>query len=320
SGKDIWLYMSDLATPIDLDLKLDLDADISIGGAVAMDLSLETSHAMGALHMRSRIRNENVATVEVLLSNVPQRASLSFQYSRHLLLDVELSEGIRLAHVKISRDLGSAEAPATSVTLHDVPSLVNLSVKSSRKFDMDAPNMLANMPDLLVSTNEPGMDILIKMDGRSLGNKANMFIDARNVEELSTTLSGKEYRISAGRLEFIHMSISKIHYSKGTWIDRLEIAATHLTRASLKLHMVFGIYPLIQASDLVASGLQISLVGRTEVRGSTHDLSVTFFEVPLSMRSMPRSHHNGVTLQELEGENRIFIPAPVGTLLGTLMG
>lgn len=320
SGKDIWLYMSDLATPIDLDLKLDLEADVSIGGSVAMDLSLETSHAMGALHMRSRIRDKNVATVEVLLSNVPQRAELSLQYSRYILLDVELSEGIRLAHVKLSRDLDSAEAPATSVTLHDVPTLVNLSVKLGGKFDMDASNLLANMPDLLVSTNEPGMDILIKMEGRSLGNKANMFIDARNVEELSMTLSGTEYRISAERLEFVQITVSNIHYSKGTWIDRLEIDGTHITRASVKVHMVFGVYPLIQVSDLVASGLQISLVGRTEVRGSTHDISLTIFEVPLSMRSMPRSHTNGVTLQESDGENRIFIPAPVGTLLGTLMG
>ncbi|NIP33715.1 MAG: hypothetical protein GWN18_02170, partial [Thermoplasmata archaeon] len=91
SGRDIWLYMSDLATPLDLDLTVDLTADVSIGGAVAADITIETSHALGALHMRSRLRDENVATVEAYLSNVPQRTDLSLQYSQNILLDVELS-------------------------------------------------------------------------------------------------------------------------------------------------------------------------------------------------------------------------------------
>jgi hypothetical protein len=81
--------------------------------------------------------------------------------------------------------------------------------------------------------------------------------------------------------------------------------------------MVFGVYPLIQLNDLVASGLQLSLVGRTVARGSTRDISMTIFEVPLSMRSAPRSHMNGVAVQESNGESRLFIPAPISTILGT---
>jgi len=320
SGKDIWLYLSDLATPLDLNLRLDLDTDVSIGGAVDVDLTLETSHAMGPLHMRARIRDQNLATVEVYLSNVPQTSALSFQYTSDILLDVELSEGIRLAHVKLSRNLGISEAPSTSVTLHNVPPVVSLSVKGRGGYDMDSTNMLANLPDMVVSTSKPGLDVLVRMEGRSLGNKANMLIDARNVDGMSMTLSGNEYRISADRLEFIQMSVSNIQFSKGTWIDRVEIAGTNMTRASVKVHMVFGVYPIIEINDLVSTGLQISMVGRTKIRGSSHDLSLTIFEVPMSMRSMPRSHSNGVTLQQTNGERRMFVPAPMGTLLGTLMG
>ncbi|UCC93743.1 MAG: hypothetical protein JSW25_03505, partial [Thermoplasmata archaeon] len=320
SGRDLWLYMSDLATPIDLDLMLDLDADMSIGGTVAGDITLGISHAIGALHMRSRMRDESVATVEVVLSNVPQTAELSFQYSRDIQLDVELSEGIRLAYVKVSRDLGSTEAPATSVILHDLPPLLSLSVRSGAGFDMDSSDALANLPDVQVTSNKPGLDLLVRIEGRSLGNKADVFIDARNLEEMSMTHSGNEYRISASRMEFLQMSVSGMQYSEGTWIDRLDIVASHLTRASIRVHMVFGVYPLIQLNDLVSEGLQMSLVGRTKVRGTTRDISVSIFEVPLSMRSAPRSHVNGVTLQESSGENRIFIPAPMGTILGTLRG
>ncbi len=320
SGRDLWLYMADLATPIDLSLMLDLDADMSIGGTVAGDISLETSHDLGALHMRTRIRDENVATVEALLSNVPQKALLSFQYSQDILLDVDLSDGIRLAHVKLSRDLGSAGAPSTSVTLHDVPPLVSLSVTGGGDFDMDSPDILANLPDVQVTTNEPGMDVLVRLEGRSLGNKVDLLMDARNVDGMTMTLTDGEYRISASRLEFVQISANNIQYSKGTWIDRIDIAGTHLTRAAVKVHMVFGVYPLIQVNDLRASGLQMALVGRTELRGETHDLSVTIFEVPLSMSSMPRSHGNGISLQEAEGESRLFIPAPMGTVVGTLLG
>ncbi len=320
SGRDIWLYLSDLATPLDLSLGLDLDADVSIGGSVAGDISLETSHAMGPLHLRSRIRDENLATVEAYLSNVPQTAELSFQYAQDIMLDVELSESIRLAHVKASRDLGSSEAPSTWVTLHNVPPIVSLSVTGGGSFDMDSTEVLGNLPNVQVTTNQPGLDVQVNLEGRSVGSKANLFLDARNMEELAMTLSGDEYRISAARLEFVHMSLTGLHYSKGTWIDRMEVAGTQLTRASVKVHMVFGVYPLIEINDLVSTGLQMSLVGRTEVRGSSHDLSVTIFEVPMSMRSMPRSHHNGVTLQETDGERRIFVPAPMGTVIGTLLG
>ena len=321
SGRDVWLYMSDLATPLDLAVMLDLTTDVSIGGSVVGDLALETSQALGPLHLRARIRDGNLATVEAYLSNVPRTAELSFQYTQNIILDLELSEGIRLAHVKLTRDLGSAEAPATWVTLHDVPTLVNVSVVSGgSKFDMDAPDILANLPDVLATTNEPGLDLLVSMEGRSLGNKVDLFLDARNVDDMSMTLSDDEYRISAGRLDFFMASVSGVHYSKGTWIDRLDMAGTDLTRVAVKVHMVFGVFPLIQVNDLVASGLQMSLVGRTEVRGTSHGLSVTILEMPLSMGSMPRSHANGVTVQEASGENRMFIPAPMGTLMGTLMG
>jgi hypothetical protein len=273
------------------------------------------------LHLRARIRDENTATVEAYLSNVPMSAELSFQYTSNIYLDVELSEGIRLAHVKLTRDLGSTEAPATSITLHDVPSLVSLAViGGGGKFDMDASNVLANLPDVKATTNKPGMDLLVNMEGRSLGNKVDLFLDARNVDDMSMTLSGNEYRISAERLEFFMATITGIHYSKGTWIDRVDVAGTDLTKVAVKVHMIFGVYPLIQVNDLEASGLQMTLVGRTEVRGTSHDLSVTIFEMPLSLRSMPRSHANGVTMQEASGENRLFIPAPMGTVLGTLMG
>jgi hypothetical protein len=317
SGKDLWLYLSDLATPIDLDLRLNLDADVSIGGTVVGDLAMNVSNAIGPLHLRSRIRNENLATVEVLLSNVPRSADLSFHYSRDIQLDLDLSEGVDLVYLKVSRDMDSIEAPATSVVLHDVPSLLSLSVANGAGYDMDADSALANLPDVQVTTNAPGLDLLIRLEGRSLGNKADLFIDARNLEELSMTKSGMEYRISAGSMEFIQFSISKLHYSKGTWIDRLDIVATHLTRATLKIHMVFGVYPLIVLDDLVATGLQISLVGRVTIRGGTRDLSLTVFEVPMSLRSAPRSHMNGVSIQESKGEDRIFLPAPMGTLMAT---
>ncbi len=320
SGRDIWLYMSDLATPLDLDLTVDLTADVSIGGAVAADITIETSHALGALHMRSRLRDENVATVEAYLSNVPQRTDLSLQYSQNILLDVELSEAIRLAHVKVSRELRGEEAPATSITLHDVPPLISLSVTGGGDFDMDASNILANLPDLQVTTNKPGMDMILDIQGRSLGNKVDLFMDARNIEEVSMTLQDKEYRISAGRLEYFQVTASNIQYSKGTWIERMDLVGTHLTRAAVRVHMVFGVYPIIEMNGLVTTGLQMTMVGRTEIRGSSHDLSLTIFEVPLSLRSIPRSHSNGVTMQESEGERRILVPAPMGTVLGTLMG
>jgi hypothetical protein len=231
SGKDVWLYMSDLSTPIDLELLLDIEIDVSIGGTVAGDLVLKTSQPMGPLHMRTRIRDENVATVEVVLSNVPKEASLSYSYSQDLALGIQLSDELRLAFLKMTRDTGSMEAPTTAVTFHEMPPLVNLTIKnegifdmdssnplSSNEgiFDMDSSNPLSSFPSIKVVTNRPGLDILVDIDGRSLGNKADLFMDARNVEELSLGSQDDELRFSAGNLEFLHIGISGLVYGDGT--------------------------------------------------------------------------------------------------------
>jgi hypothetical protein len=85
-------------------------------------------------------------------------------------------------------------------------------------------------------------------------------------------------------------------------------------------HMVFGVYPLIDVDDLVASGFQVALAGKTKARGTVRDISLTVLEVPLSTGSLPRSHSDGVALQDARGEHRLMVPAPMSTLMGTLLG
>lgn len=319
-GKDVWLYMSDLVTPMDLAVVLDMDADVSIGGRMAGGLELASSNALGPLHMRTRIRGENVATAEVLLASAPRRASMGFEYASDIGLDLDMSDGLPLLFLKMSRNLAHAGAPAVSVTLHDVPSLLNLSVSSGSDFDMDATTPLANLPVVRVSTNAPGLDALVRMEGRAMGNKADLFLDLRDVEELAFTLTGDEYRMSAAKLEFLHLSVGKLAYSGGTWFQRIDVVATDLVSLTVRVHMVFGVYPLMDMDDLVATGLQLGLVGRTRMGGGDRDLDISIFEVPMSVGTMPRSHSDGLLVQDAEGHRRLFVPAPITTLMGTLMG
>ena len=84
--------------------------------------------------------------------------------------------------------------------------------------------------------------------------------------------------------------------------------------------MVFGVFPLISVNELSATGLQLGITGRMEMRGKMKDLSIVIFEVPLSLSSMPASHSNGVAMTAMEGRHVMFVPAPMGTVMGTLLG
>ncbi|MCK4968964.1 MAG: hypothetical protein KAS77_00495, partial [Thermoplasmata archaeon] len=319
-GKDMWLYMADLVSPLDLDLHLNIAADTSIGGRTEADLRLRSSSALGPLHMHARIRGDNIATVEIVLSNVPQEADLSFVYETDILLQTTLSQSLAFAYVKMSRDLSEHEAPATSITLHNVPTLVSLEVKAGGGYDMDKESPLVILPSMTVGANDASLDVLLAIEGRSLGNKADLFMDARNIKDLSMTQHGDAYRISAANMEFVNLGVSNIRYSETTWFDRIDIVATNLRMATVTVKMVFGVYPLIDVDDLTASGLQLGITGRIDMRGKVRPISIIVFDVPLSLSTMPTSHSDGVAVSAMEGDHRLFIPGPMTTLMGTLMG
>lgn len=319
-GKDVWLFVTETVGNFDLYLSMDIEADVSLGGEVRARLDLRSSQALGQLHARTRIRGDNVATVEAFMSNVPAETKLDLVYTNEISLKTELSQSLTSVFVKMSRNVADERAPATTLILHDVPTLVDLMVESGGGFDMDDPSPMASLPNLKVTTNEPGLDLLIDIEGRSLGNKVDVHMDAREIKDVSMALSGKEYRVSAGRLDFVNFGVRGMPFSETVRFDRIDVVATHLSSVTLIMHMVFGVYPLFDIKDLVASGLQLSLSGHVVIRDEPHDLSVSIFEVPLSIRSMPHSHDNGVALREAKGGHRLFVPAPISTLMGTLLG
>ena len=319
-GKDMWLYMADIVSPLDLTLHLNIAADTDIGGRTEGELSLTSSSALGPLHLHARVRGDNIATIEVLLSNVPQEADLNFVYQTDILLQTTISQTLAFAYVKMSRDLSDHEAPSTSITLHDVPTLVSLEVKSGGGFDMDRASPVANLPTLTVGANDASLDVLIDIEGKSLGNKADLFMDARNIKDLSMTQHGDAYRITAENLEFVNLGFSNIRYSETTWLDRIDLLATDLKTATVTVKMVFGVYPLIDVDDLTASGLQLGITGRIDMRNKVRPISIIVFDVPLTLSTKPSSHSDGAAVAGMKNDHRLFIPGPMTTLMGTLLG
>jgi hypothetical protein len=285
-GKDMWLYMADLVSPLDLDLHLDIAADTAIGGRTEADLRLRSSSALGT----------------------------------DIILQTTLSQTLAFAFVKMSRDLSGHDAPATSITLHNVPTLVSLEVKSGGGYDMDRESPVANLPSMTVGANDASLDVLVDIEGRSLGNKADLFMDARNIKDLSMARHGDEYRISAANMEFVNLRISNIRFSETTSIDRIDILATDLTKATVTVKMVFGVYPLIDVDDLTASGLQLGITGEIFLRGQPRLISIMIFDIPLSLSTTPASHSDGVAVSDMKNDHRLFIPGPMTTLMVTLMG
>jgi hypothetical protein len=316
-GKDIWISMGDLVGPMDLGISLDLLTDLRVGGQSKGNIVVETSEPLGPLHARMRTRDGQISTVELLLSSVPTSADVSFDYAGDITLTSSLSTGVDFVFIKLSRDLTNGLEPTSTIILHDVPTLVSLFTGSSGPFDMDSDSAVANLPKLTVSASEPGLDLFVDLDGRAMGNKADLNLDARNVQDLFMTRKGDEYRITSVELEFIHLSINNLVYSDSTLLKRIDLAAEELSTVTLSIHMVFGVYPLIDVDDLDAAGLQVTIDGTMKMGGDPRDIEITLLEVPLGASGLPRSHSNGIAVREAEGAHRLFIPAPITTLLGT---
>ncbi|MCK4969599.1 MAG: hypothetical protein KAS77_03700, partial [Thermoplasmata archaeon] len=62
------------------------------------------------------------------------------------------------------------------------------------------------------------------------------------------------------------------------------------------------------------------ITGRIDMRGRVRPISIMVFDVPLSLSTMPTSHSDGVAVSAMEDDHRLFIPGPMTTLMGTLMG
>ncbi len=321
TARDVWLYVEGLVAPIDLHLHLELSTDMRVGGQVSGELDLLSSRPLGMLHARMRTREPQTTTVELLMPRVPARADVSFSYTSGVDLTAELSEPIDWAFIKLSRDLHDSLAHAATVTIHDVPRAMTLTVEPPAEFDMDSASPVANLPRVVASGSEGGLDLLADLKGRAMGSKPDIHIDARDVEELSMIPMGDEWRMSATRLAFAHLRIDSLPYSEDAVVKRLDLVVEDLRSLTVKAHMVFGVFPLVDLDDVRAAGVQLSFDASLGLLGGgMHRGTVVLLELPMDLAAVPRSHTNGVVIQAADGDHRLIVPAPMGTLVGTVMG
>jgi hypothetical protein len=316
-ARDIMLYLEGLGSNIDLSLDLEMTTDMRIGGEIEGSIDLEASRAIGPLHVRMRTHQDTVATIEALLPLVPSDTLLEWTYTRAITMTSVLSEELDFIFVKLSRDLTGGLTPTSTITLHEVPRSILIAVESPPEYDMDADSPVANLPKVTIDASKPGMDVLADLKGRAMGSKADIFLDLRDVQGVSMIPSDEEYRLSAEKAAFIHLRVTNLVYSDQAIIDRLDLAVEDLRQATLKTYMVFGVYPLVTLSDLKAGGLQVTLEGSLKLGKRAHNLNLVILEVPTGFSGTPKTHSNGVSLRSSDGDNRLLIPAPMGTLLGT---
>ena len=321
AGRDVWLYLEGLRSPMDLTVGLDLGTDMRVGGRMSGSIDLASSANLGAVHARMRSREPQVSTVEALLPRLTGSFALDFVYEGGVSLSAQLSSPLEFAFVKLSRDLRGAFDQSASVTLHDIPMAMTLSVQPPGTFDMDAASPVANLPLVAMDASSEGLDVLADIGGRAIGSKSDVHLDARDARGVTMTPSGDEWRVAASSLSFAHLRIDSLPYSEDLVVDRVDLAAWDLRSLTVRVHMVFGVYPLIDLADVRVDGLQLAFEGSISLGGgSAHDASVMLLELPLDLADAPRSHTNGVALGAVDGAHRLLVPAPVGTLLGTVMG
>lgn len=321
AARDVWLYLEGLTSPMDLTVRLDLSTDMAIGGRMSGSIDLASSAPLGAVHARMRSREPQLSTVEVLLPRLPGSIELDFAYEGGVDLSAQLSAPLELVLVRLSRDLDGALAHSASIILHDVPRAMTLSVQPPGTFDMDADTPVANLPRVALDASSDGLDVLADIGGRAIGSKVDVHLDARDARGLTMTPSGDEWRVAAASLSFAHLRIDRLPYSEDLVLDRVDLAAKDLRSLTLRAHMVFGVYPIIDMDDVRARGLQLAFEGSLSLGGGrSHEARVMLLELPLDLADAPRSHTNGIALGSVDGAHRLLVPAPVGTLLGTVMG
>ena len=175
-----------------------------------------------------------------------------------------------------------------TVFINDVPGVMDLDIEPSSSFDITQDLAFQGMPTLTYSSSGDGMDMFISGAGRAINSRGDSLLLAENLASHATIQPTDDFGLSisssgdgVGRL---YVRQTNVPVTPGVWMQQMEAVGENLQSATVKVHTIAGLYPVIEVGDVrggriaATASLQVDAFGTTlEARGVLIDAQTTSY-------------------------------------------
>ncbi len=295
-GRDVEVTALGLTPGTATDLHMVTQLEIETGQTIpttTIASHYEMSHRLDSVHAMLLDRNSGTRS-EVLLTDIPRIVDVNAALGRRVTLSLSVPEdqqrdGMGVDSVFMQQLIHSeGEWWPLTVFINDVPGDMNLDVEPSSRFDITQDLSFQGMPTLTYSSSGDGMDMFISAAGRAINSHGDSLLLAENLASHATIQPTEDFGVAisssgdgVGRL---YVRQSNVPAAPGVWLQQMEAVGENLQSATVQVHTIAGIYPVIEVGDvrggrIAATGsMQIEVSGTTlEARGVLIDAQTTSY-------------------------------------------
>jgi hypothetical protein len=322
-ARDIMVYITGLTPHIDLYAELNLTFDVvDRKPELNCKLNFESSVDLGQIYIViNRHEPPDRSRVELYLEKLPSEIVLSVNLKDAITMEYEASMPLKFAYFKLSRLIGTDWKRMYGI-FHDIPTYVNLRVSRSMEFDLDAPLYLQGLPAITLVSSAKELDMYINIEGEVLGQRGDFELYFENVADTVNCYSKRDtYRVRAAtNIGFVWLSAKDLPMTTKFTLHKLDLRASQLRAAEIKITMLFGVYPIFSFTRLDGGWLKLSLDSSYKLFGNEQPATIVLsdFAFDRVIVGTP-AFTNGVMINLDAYETHKIVPEPITTIEATLM-
>ena len=295
-GRDVEVIALGLTPGTATDLHMVTQLEIETGQTIPTTTIVSRynmSHRLDSVYAMMLDRNSGTRS-EVLLTDIPRIVDVNAALGRRVTLSLSVPEdqqrdGMGVGSVFMQQLVHSeGEWWPLTVFINDVPGVMELDVEPSSRFDITQDLSFQGMPTLTYSSSGDGMDLFISGAGRAINSRGDMLLLAENLASHATIQPTDDFGLSisssgdgVGRL---YVRQTNVPVTPGVWMQQMEAVGENLQSATVKVHTIAGLYPVIEVGDVrggriaATASLQVDAFGTTlEARGVLIDAQTTSY-------------------------------------------
>ena len=321
-SRDISLYVTGLVSGMDFFTDVNITTDLSIGGKMAIRLSVKNRDPNGdPLNIGPILgtlrKSEPILSIrQMYLPQVPADFSLYAHLEKGLEMDYSASEEVEYLYFKILKRMEERWSQIYAF-FHDLPTDFDISIGQNTDFTIQEPFPLQGLPEMVIDSSNDRLDVFVEYDGSGVGQRGRFQIYAQDIADTRTYYEDGRYVIDSEGIGFLYLDMDRVPAMDSFTLNSLRLLGEDVKHVEIEIQMLFGLFPVIRVEETRGSGLQIRTSQEIDLGGSSHDITLFFINLERSdVLGLPVLTGISVTrdtsVVDLEkGDGNIIVPAPV---------
>ena len=282
-GQDLSLtfigFTPGISTSLSVDTTLSTEVigpitDVTVSSHYEMSTRLEAVHA-------SLLDRELGIRSELFVKDIPREIDLQAKTGSEISVALTVPESEqqfgRSVESVMMQTMQWADGewwPAT-IFLNDVPGTIDLTSASSKSFDITKSTSLQGTSEFEFSASASGMDLFMDVTGRSVNERGDTLMMADDLTDrlsiYQTETYGLGIRSGGAGLGRLYIKMSDIPVREGVHLDQMEALGENLKSATIEIHEIAGLYPIVVIDDVQGGRIIINARASVEVGGRSLD-------------------------------------------------